>query len=416
MLELSSRYPAEGGLYVWTREAFGGFAGFLSAWLYWASNLPYFPSLLYFTAANALFMGGARAQSLSGSPAYFVGVALVGLAIAAGLNIRGLDIARWLHNLGAVTLWLPALILLGLAAAALAHGVGSATPFTRPSFIPSTHLRDIIFWSTVVFSVSGSESASMLGDEIENPRRNMPRALLLAGAGITTIYILATAAVMFALPAGRIPEIQGVILAIAALAGRFGLPAIVAVAAASITLSGLGQTGAWFAAASRLPFVAGIDRYLPPAFGHVHPRWHTPHVSLWVQAVIAALFVALSQAGSAVKNAYDILVSMSIIGFFIPYLLMFAAMVRVQHLPAAPGTFRVPGGPRAAVLLASMGFVVTAIAIGLSFVPAPDDPRPGLSVLKIAGSSLVMIACGIALYAMARVRQRRAARAATTPT
>ncbi len=415
VLELSSRYPEEGGLYVWTREAFGGFAGFLSAWLYWASNLPYFPSLLYFTAANALFLGGAHAHGLSTSPAYFVGASLIGLAIAAGLNIRGLHVARWLHDIGAVTLWLPALILLALAGVTLALGHGTATPFTAASLVPSTHLRDIIFWSTVVFSVSGAESASMLGEEIENPRRNVPRALLLAGAGITTIYILATIAVMVALPAARIPEIEGVILSIATLAGQLGVPAIVVVVAALITVSGLGQTGAWFAAASRLPFVAGIDRYLPPAFGRLHPQWRTPYISLLVQAVIAAAFIALSQAGSAVKQANDILVSMSIIAFFIPYLLVFAALIRVQRVPTDPGVFRAPGGPRVAVLAASVGFVVTAIAIVLSFVPSPDDPRPRLAVLKIAGSSVAVIACGIALYGAGRARQRRSARAAAPP-
>ena len=66
VLELSSRYPEEGGIYVWSKRAFGPFAGFITGWTYWGSNLPYFPGLLYFAAANALFIGGASWQGSEG--------------------------------------------------------------------------------------------------------------------------------------------------------------------------------------------------------------------------------------------------------------------------------------------------------------------------------------------------------------
>ncbi len=129
VLELSSRYPDEGGVYVWARESFGGFAGFLTAWTYWTSNLPYFPSLLYFTAANALFLAGAHGSALANDPVYFVIASCAGLALAVGLNVRGLDIAKWLHNVGAVGLWIPAVILVVLGGVALVR-FGSATQFT----------------------------------------------------------------------------------------------------------------------------------------------------------------------------------------------------------------------------------------------------------------------------------------------
>src|SRR5579863_7276953 len=81
VMEMSSRHPDEGGLYVWTREAFGDFSGFITAWTYWMSNLPYFPGVLYFGAASALFAFGARGQALATSPAYFVAFAVFWLAV-----------------------------------------------------------------------------------------------------------------------------------------------------------------------------------------------------------------------------------------------------------------------------------------------------------------------------------------------
>ena len=398
VLELSSRYPDEGGCYVWSKRAFGDFAGFITGWTYWTSNLPYFPSLLYFTAANALFIGGHEWQSLSASPAYFVVFALVGLAVAAGLNVVGLDVGKWLHNAGAIGLWVPALILVVLGAVSFVT-FGSATPFTVASLVPSTHLKDIIFWSTVAFSLSGLESASMLGEEIKDARRNIPRAILIAGVMITFLYILSTVAMMAALPRGEILNLQGFMTAIQRVSDRLGLGAITMVAAALLVIGGLGQAGAWFAASGRLPFVAGIDRSLPESFGRIHPKYGSPYVSLIWQAVIAAVFIFLGQAGTSVKGAYDVLVSMSIIAYFVPYIFMFLTMIKVQSIPAGPEVFRTPGGKPVAIALATLGLITTIVSIGLALVPADDEPNKPLAVFKVAGLTLVLLLAGTAVYA-----------------
>jgi amino acid transporter len=405
VLELSSRYPNEGGCYVWSKRAFGDFAGFMTGWHYWTCNLPYFPGLFYFTAASALFIGGPSWQALTDSPAYYIAFSLAALGIAATLNLRGLGVGKWLHNLGAVGLWVPALFLMGLAAVSW-YRFGSATPFSAESLVPSTRLKDIIFWSTIAFSLSGLESASMMGDEIREPRRNIPRALLIGGASIVTLYTLSTVAMLVALPRAEILHLQGFMLSIREAADRVGLGGITAVTALLITLGGLGQAGAWFAAGGRLPFVAGIDRFLPASFGRVHPRYGSPHVSLLTQAAIAAVFIFLGQAGTTVKGAYDVLVSMSIIGYFIPYLFMFASMIKLQTEPAGPDVMRVPGGRPVATLLGALGFAVTAAAIVLALIPAEDEPNKALAVTKVAGLTALLFLGGTGVYLSGRRRLR----------
>jgi glutamate:GABA antiporter len=404
VLELSSRYPNEGGAYVWSKRAFGDFAGFITGWTYWVCNLPYFPSLFYFTAASALYLGGPRWQSLAAEPRYFIVCALAGLVVAAGLNVRGLSVGKWLHNLGAVGLWIPAFVLLGVGVVSLVR-FGSATPFTWESMIPSLRLKDIIFWSTIAFSMSGLESASMMGEEIENPRRNIPRALLLAGMLITALYILGTVAMLVALPHAQILSLDGFMRAMETAGGRVGLGWVTPVVAGLIVIGGLGQAGAWFAAAGRLPFVAGIDRFLPAVFGRIHPRYNSPYVSLLTQAAIAAVFIFLGQAGTSVKGAYDVLVSMSIISYFIPYLFIFAAMIRVQREPAGPEVIRAPGGPGAAVLLGVVGFCTTALAIGLALIPPAEEPNKVLAVTKVAGLTILLVLLGTVVYLVGRGRQ-----------
>jgi amino acid transporter len=404
VLELSSRYPNEGGCYVWSKRAFGDFAGFITGWTYWTCNLPYFPGLFYFTAAAALFIGGAEWQRLGASPVYFITFSLLALALAAGLNVRGLAVGKWLHNLGAVGLWLPGLVLMGLGLGAWLR-FGSATSFTVHSMVPSTRLKDIVFWSTIAFSLSGLEGASMLGEEIRDARRNIPRALLLAGGLITLLYVFGTVAMLVALPQSEIMNLQGFMRAIENASARLGLGWLVAPVAAFLVMGGLGQAGAWFAAGGRLPFVAGIDRFLPPAFGRLHPRYGSPYVSLLAQAGIAAVFIFLGQAGTTVKGAYDVLVSMAIISYFIPYLFMFASMIRLQREPAGTEVIRVPGGRPVAIGLAALGFTTTLISIALALIPAEDEPHKVLAVTKVAGLTILLVAAGALVYWRGRWRR-----------
>jgi glutamate:GABA antiporter len=403
VLELSSRYPNEGGCYVWSKRAFGEFAGFLTGWTYWTCNLPYFPGLFYFTASVALSIGGPGWRALDDDPLYFIAFSVAGLAIAAGLNVRGLAVGKWLHNLGAVGLWVPGLLLIGMGLAAWLR-FGSATSFTAETLVPSTHLKDIVFWSTIAFSLSGLESASMMGEEIRDARRNIPRALLLAGVLITALYILGTVAMLVALPQQQIQSLVGFMQSVESASARLGWAWLVGPIALLVVLGGLGQAGAWFAAGGRLPFVAGIDRYLPAGFAKLHPKYNSPHVSLMAQAGIAAVFIFLGQAGTTVKGAYDVLVSVTIISYFVPYLFMFAAMIRLQREPAGPGVIRVPGGRPVAVGLASVGLLTTIGSIGLALIPAEDDPNKVLAVSKVAGLTLLLLASGALVYGLGRRR------------
>src|SRR5580700_12053157 len=255
VIELSSRYPNEGGLYVWSKRAFGDFSGFMAAWTYWTSNLPYFPAVLYFAAVNVLYMRQAHWSHLSSSPTYCIVFSLLTLTAATLLNIVGLDIGKWLHNVGALAMWIPVgiVIVMGLIAW---HRYGSATQFTVHSMTPGTHLNDIIFWSVLTFAFGGCETASFMGEEIKNPRRSIPFALLFGGMTVALCYILGTAAVLLALPSSEVSSLQGLVQAISKTASRMGFPGVLPVAAFLIALSNIGAAGAYLAAVARLPFVA----------------------------------------------------------------------------------------------------------------------------------------------------------------
>ena len=402
VLELSSRYPNEGGLYVWSKRAFGDFSGFMSAWTYWTSNLPYFPAVLYFAASNVLFMR-QEWQHLSSNTAFYVVFSLLTLSAATLMNIVGLDVGRWLHNLGAVAMWIPVAILIALGFLSW-HRFGSATPFTLHSMTPSTHFNDIIFWSVLTFAFGGCETASFMGEEIKNARRTIPFALLLAGVTVTICYIMGTVGILLVLPSSQVNNLQGLVQAVSKSASDLGFPGVLPFAAFLIALSNVGAAGAYLAAVARLPFVAGIDHFLPRAFGALHSRWKTPWVALLTQFVLGVVFIFLGQAWTSVKGAYDVLVSMGVITYFIPYLYLFAAMIKLQSEPAGPEVIRVPGGTVMAKLVASIGFIVTTLTIGLSLVPQPDEPNKPLAVVKVVGGCGALLLLGVWIYVAGKRR------------
>lgn len=406
VMELSSRHPEEGGLYVWTRTAFGDFAGFIAAWMYWMSNLPFFAGVLYFGAASVAAGLGPHAAGLSGNPLYYMGFAAFWLAIIIVLNVRGVDAGKWLNNACSIGS-LGSLALLMMMASAAWRRFGPATQFTVANMTPHWSLDHAVFWSGVFFAFCGVEAGSAMGDEIQNPRKTVPWAILAGGTIIALGYIGGTAALLVALPRDALSGLEGFVSGVQALALLLGLGWILAPIALLVAVNAVGSTAANLSSTSRLPFVAGIDNYLPSAFGSIHPKYRTPWVAITVYGLASILVAILGQAGTSVRGAYDVLVSMAILSNFIPYLLVFSAMIRLQKEPAGPNVRRVPGKRPIAIALALIGFASTAATIVLSLIPGADQPNKVLAVVKVVGATLAQLGLGVAVF----VAEKRRARA-----
>ena len=157
------------------------------------------------------------------------------------------------------------------------------------------------------FAFIGIELASTMADEIRNPERDIPRAIVITGVIAIVSYLLAADALLALVPTGELGAIQGVMQAVSRGAAAAGAGWLVAPIAVVMALAVGGATSAWFAGPARIPFVAGLDSALPAALGRVHPRWGSPHVALITCALLSAGLTALSLAGSSVAEAYQVL-------------------------------------------------------------------------------------------------------------
>lgn len=402
VIYLNSVYPEEGGLYVWSKHAFGPFSGFMTGWSYWTTNLPYFPALLYFMVGNALYIAPGG-DALRTSAAFFMLCSIGGLAIGTVLNIFGLDVEKWLNNVGAVARWSVTLLLIGVGIYAW-NRFGAATPINVHSLRPNASVKDLIFWSTIAFAWTGPESISLIAGEIKNPRRTIPLGIALGAPFIGGIYILGTIAVLVAVNADAVNSQYGVVQAIESIASRAGWSILTPAAAVLVAISCMGSVGAWLGSVARLPFVAGLDAYLPSAFGKMHPKYGSPIVSLLTQFVLAAIVIVLGQGGTSVHGAYDVLVSMTVLVTMVPFLFIFSSAIKVR----APAVgVSIPGGHKTVVVAAIVGLATTLFAIVFSTIPAADEPNKPLAVIKIVGLTFVLLAAGAVFYAVAKWRRRR---------
>ncbi len=378
---LHDRYPEEGGIYAWTGHAFGEWHGFLCGWCYWTSNLFYFPNLLLSGIGISLFTLGPRYSAQADNPWLVTSFSLTVLWLALITNLVGLRVGKWTQNLGASSTCLAGLILLILGAAAyLKHG--SATPI---HIAPQWNWNTINFWPQIAFAFGGLELGAILSGEIRDPLRTVRRAAWISSAVIATFYMLGTLSILALIPPQDVNIITGLAQAGEAAGSRFGLLWIAPLLAALVAFGIMGQFGAWIGGSARLASTIGVDRYLPASFARIHPRWRTPHIALLSQGVACTVFLLLMQAGESLRTGYQLLVDMTVISYFIPFLYLFAAAWKHgQRLPAAAG------------------FLVTTAGIAFSFVPPGGVSSVAVFELKLLGSCVILIGGAWLLYASRR--------------
>jgi amino acid transporter len=398
--ELSSRFPVEGGLYVWAKEAFGDFHGFVAGWTYWIYTIFYFPGLLLASAAMSAYVIGPRGGALSQDRTFLLWVSIALLVVAVGLNIIGLNIGKWLQNIGGVATYVP-LTILAVVALLVWKRHGAATPLTWANIQPHWSWDTVNFWSQIAFAFTGLELVSAMSEEIRDAQRTLPRAVLGSGILIAAMYMVGTIAVMSLVTPADVSPTSGVFHAVTVGSTVLGVAFIGIIAAVLVSFGNAGGVGSTVAGIARVPFIVGIDRYLPQAFGKIHPKWRTPYISILVQAVASALVLLVSQINETTRGAYQVLIDITIIIYFIPFLDMFAAIIKLAKRADRTQNKRavlIPGGKLGVWLIAGLGFVVVVACMLVSAVPPGDSSNRFLFEVKLLAGSVGGILLGLILY------------------
>ena len=364
VIELSHRYPGEGGVYLWAKEVFGDFHGFLSGWCYWTNNMLYVPTVMLYFVGVSVYALGPGHQGLADNKIFASIASLTLLALLTLFNILGLGVGKWINNLGAIGTFVAAAVLIGLGVVIWSR---FGTTITRADFaIPANPKFVLNSFGVICFGLVGLELASVMGDEIQDPRRTLPGAVAWGGVLSGTLYIGATLTLLIAI-GKNLNVLQGIVQAVTQMAARVGVGWVSIPFAILLSLSIAGIGSAWMGGSARIPFVAGLDSYMPSWLGNVHPRYATPYAALILQGIVSAILVILNFVGAGVQETFQKLLSLAVVLQLVPFVYMFAALIKFALRESIPkGQYG-----RGAMFVAGLsGLLTTTLGIALVFFPA----------------------------------------------
>ncbi len=330
-----------------------------------------------FYIGAAAGVAGQAGQRLADDRVWLITASLAAIWIALGANILGVKSGQRIADIGAAASWLLA-ILLGVAAVVFRGHRASATQF---HLLPEFNWETVSFLSVIAFAMTGMEVVGLMGGEIRDPKRSLPRAAWISSLFATLYYAGVTVAVLIMLRPDQVSELQGLSQAGNAAAGALGAPWLPPIIALLVFSTAVGQFGTLGSSNARLPFAAGVDGLMPAAFGRTHPRWNTPHVSILTLGAIASALLLLMQIGDSMRAAYDTIVALMVLVSFVPFIYLFGSSWK-----------------RGNKWSAASGMAVTLIAIVASVVPPGGITNVWIFQGKLALGTLVFVGSAWFVY------------------
>ncbi|MDR1825550.1 MAG: APC family permease [Bifidobacteriaceae bacterium] len=366
--ELGSTYPDSGGIYAWVVRAFGNRWGSRVSWWYWLNVALWVPSvyLLFSETLSALFFDGGLNYWVQ------VAITLALVWIGCWINLRGLKSGGTLVSTTGAIITMAVIVILAVGGGIYAANHGSATEWSLSAIVPSNSDALPVMalaLSVIVYNFLGFELMSSASTQMRNPKRDVPKAIVIAGAMIGGFYLLATVGMQLVIPADEISETSGVIDVITLIMGDSAVGKGVAAAL------GIGALFCFFACL--IPWTIGANIAaqesgqwgdLPRIFSLTHKKRDTPLGAAVLLAVVSTvvtlLYAVFSEyVGGEISELFITLFYFSSVIFLLPYIVMMLAFHKLRRTdPGRERPYRIPGGKGFTAVITLVPTVILAAA------------------------------------------------------
>jgi len=402
VIGLNRIMPLEGGLYIWAHRAFGDLGGFLTAWNIWFYGIAVTATILYAIPTELSYLIGPSAAWLPESRIASVAIVSTMIAAVTIAALRGLELSKWIHNIGGGAMLTVFVVLIFLPLWALSrHLPIHWAPFVMQ--LPPRSLRSFALFGQMLFgALCGLEYIAILAGESRQPARAIGRSVWISSPIICAMFILGTSSVAAFVPVGRIDFIAPIPQTLRAALGNTGAGNVFAIAAIFLLqLRLIGASSYIFTGVTRLPMTVGWDALLPAWFTRLHPTRRTPTNSIIFTSLLVFLLVVLANIGVHAQEAFQVLSNASLTHYELSYLAMFA-------IPLAGAATLRRSLPSWLKWTSSVGFLATLFSLLISVFPFVDVVDARAYALKIAGTTVLSNLVGFCFYRLRNKATRRA--------
>lgn len=389
--ELATAFPNRGGIYVWVREAFGKRAGFITIWLQWIYNVVWYPTILAFIAATLAYL---FEPALANNKVYLLVTVLSLFWLFTLLNCFGMKVSSLISIIGAsLGTILPMLIIISLAGFWIVQGKPVEVDFHAwlPDF---SSVSNLSLFSVVLFGLIGIEMSAVHAEEVKNPQRDYPRALLYSTILIIATLSLGSLAIVIVVPDKDLSVVSGLIDAYAIFFNAYNMPQMTTITALLIILGGISGVSAWIIGPTKGLLVSAQDGSLPAYFTRTN-KCDAPVIILVIQACIVTILSTIFILFDSINAAYWLLSDLCAQMALLVYIIMFAAAIKLRYShPNQVRSYKIPGGNKVMWLIGGLGTLCCIAAMMVGFIPPSQIPISDVFMFEsflIGGLALFVI-------------------------
>ena len=399
--ELATGWAKHGGVYIWVKEALGPHWGFLAIFLQWIQIVFFYPTILTFAAiAFVFYFNPAVATSTSFTTKLYIYLfILIVFWGATFLNFRGMKLSSRLSTIGVVFgILIPGAILILLAGLSLALGNGSQTSLAPSALIRQlNNLTIIIFALGILFTFAGLEMSASHAEEVHNPQKNYPIAILVTVLIVAFLMTAGSVAISIVVPKSKLALSAGLMQAFKAFLVTFNVPWLLPFISLLLILGVFGLITAWIVGPTKGLLAVSRHGFLPPFFQKINKN-HIPTTILIIQAILVSIVSLLIFIAPQIDTAFWILSALAIQSYLIMYALLFITGIRLRYTePKVHRDFKIPFGNLGMNVVAGVGIAAAVGGLLVGFIPPFTLSFEGNIIYALTLFIVLVIVCAIPL-------------------
>lgn len=398
--ELAATYPKDGGLYEWVKEAYGEKYGFLVSWLNWSSKLFWYGSFLTFLAVNVSY--SINMPELASNQMFVVLFSIVFFWILSLISMRSMELGKYFTSVGAFGSTVPAalLIILAFVSVVILKKAPSASTYTVANLIPKVNANSMVAISAIMFGYGGVETVANFVTEMDNPRKNFAKAVMVAGVLVAVLYIVGSFAITMILSTSEIKASTGVLESLARIGVYLGIGEwFIRIIAFGISISILGAIILYIGSPIKMLFGSVPKGVFPDSIIKLN-AYNIPANAVLFQAVLVTLIIFGINFLPGVDVVYNVLVTMTALTALFPYVLMLLAYVKLRKTrPNEERPYVMVKSNGLAILIAKLLLVVVLLGIILSAAPVMPTLKENIIYeIQMIGGGLLVIISGLLIW------------------